>query len=391
MNPVLKRLILLAASVALGFTSLPAAPAEAKKEAPAKRRGLPFTAAIRVGDTHYISGWGSRDPKTGKHPEGFEAQTRQLLVNLRELLQRNGLKLADVVHTHAYVTYPDRLADFHRIYAEFFPQRPPALTTMGIPRLPATEVEITFIASHRPDVVAIQPAGMAARPHASAAIRDGDFLYVSDLAEIGAPVNGSVSEQARQSIAKLEAVLKAAGFKLSEVVKLELYLTDLVQTETVNGVLRSAFARNPPTRTVVGVRDLPRGAAVAINAIVARGGKAVKLQGGARATDDPAAIQVGHRLFLSGRAGTAGGGMAEQVREVMDELGRVLQAAGMTFSHVVKGKVYVADMEDYAAMNAAYGSYFTDLFPTRSCIEVGSLPQNAKVAITLTADSSPRR
>jgi 2-iminobutanoate/2-iminopropanoate deaminase len=171
----------------------------------------------------------------------------------------------------------------------------------------------------------------------------------------------------------------------------EIYLTDLEQAENVDGVLRSVFLTAPPTRTVVGVNELPGGAQLAINAIAARGGRRVVAQGVAGTGDQSPAIQVGSRLFLSGRAGTSRDGVAAQVREVMDDLGLLLQAAGMGFSQVVKGKVYLTDMDDYAAMNEAYGSYFTDLFPTRSCIEVGSLPGNAKVAIALTADASPRR
>ena len=375
-------LLIAAASPMMGQSETAKAPAP-------KRPRLPFTAAIRVGDTHYISGWGSRDPKTGKHPDGFEAQTRQLLVNLRELLEKNGLKLSDVVHTHAYVTYPERLADFHRIYAEYFPTRPPALTTMGIPKLPATEVEITFVASHRKDVAAVQLPGAAPRSHASPAIRDGEYLYISDMAEVGGPAKG-VSEQTRRALGQLEAVLAASKLTLGDVVKIELYLTDLAQLDAVNQILRPAF-KHAPTRTVVGVRELPNGAALALNAIAARGGKAVKAAGVASSADESAAIQVGNRLFISGRTATPTLDTAGQIREVMDDFGKLLKAAGMNFSHVVKGKVYVATMEDYAAMNAAYGSYFTDLFPTRSCIEMTALPHNAKVAITLTADSSPRR
>ena len=373
-----------------GATHAFAAQSDPARAPAPKRPRLPFTAAIRVGDTHYISGWGSRDPKTGKHPEGFEAQTRQLLVNLRELLEKNGLELSDVVHTHAYVTYPERLADFHRIYAEYFPTRPPALTTMGIPKLPATEVEITFIASHRKDVAAVSMAGEPPRPHASAAIRDGEFLYISDLAEVAGSAKGSVSEQTRRAMGQLEAVLQASKLTLADVVKLELYLTDLAQLDAVNQILGPAF-KQAPTRTVVGVRELPNGAALALNAIAARGGKAVKAPGVASSADESAAIQVGNRLFLSGRTGTPTLDTAAQIREVMDDFGKLLKSSGMNFSHVVKGKVYVATMEDYATMNAAYGSYFTDLFPTRSCIEMVALPNNARVAITLTADSSPRR
>ena len=74
----------------------------------------------------------------------------------------------------------------------------------------------------------------------------------------------------------------------------------------------------------------------------------------------------------------------------MDDLGRTLRAAGLDFSHVVEAKVYLADMEDYAAMNEAYGRYFNERFPARSCIQAGSLLRDSRVEITLTADGSVR-
>jgi len=85
------------------------------------------------------------------------------------------------------------------------------------------------------------------------------------------------------------------------------------------------------------------------------------------------------------------GGVAAQVREVMDEFAQTLRAAGLDFSHVVEAKVYLADMEDYAAMNQAYGAYFTKHLPARSCIQAGSLLRDSLVEITLTADASVRR
>lgn len=387
--------ILLSTLLAAVLTAPGGAEAQQATSKQAVRPRLPFTAAIRVGDTHYISGWGSRDPKIGRHPEGFEAQVHQLMINLRNLLERQKLDLSDVVHTHAYLTYPGRIGDFHRIYAEYFPNRPPALTTMGIPRLPATEVEITFVASHRRDVKAVHPPGISSKQHFTPGIQDGDFLYISDVGVAdmltGRPPAGGVPGQVRQSFKNLESVLQASGMGFQDVVALEAYLTDLSHMEIVNGIFRSVFATNPPARTTVGVTELPDGAPLAINVIAARRGRVVTAQGIPPNSHQSPAIRVGDRLFLSGRAGTANGGAGAQVREVMDEMFRILRAAGMSFSDVVKGKVYLTDMNDYAAMNEAYGSYFSDLFPTRSCIEVGSLPLNAKVAIALTADASPRR
>lgn len=374
-----------------------AAPASegAEKKKTSARPRLPFTAAARVGDTTYLSGWGSRDPKTGRHPESFEGQVHQLMINLQGLLKSRELDFSHVVHTHAYITHRDRFDDFYRIYQGYFTGPPPALTTVGVARLPATEVEITFIASHRAKTEPVLPAGVNPSRHFSPGIRDGDFLYTSGIdgrdLRTGRLPAGDFSSHAQQCLQNLGSVLKAAGLDYRDVIKVEVYLADLRQLDPLNGVYRSFFPDNPPTRTVVGVTQLPDGAPLLINLVAAKGQKTV-LPGGARLRSDQSpAIRVGDRLFLSGSSGPASGDVAAQVRAAMDEAGRILRGAGLDYSQVVKGKVYLTDMNDYAVMNQTYGSYFSTLFPARSCIQVGSLPNESKVLITLTADASTRR
>lgn len=387
-------LLALAACFFSGAGAAPAPEAAETKKAPARPR-LPFTAAVRVGDTSYLSGWGSRDPKTGRHPDGFEAQVHQLMVNLQGLLKSRELDFSHVVHTHAYLTHRNRFDDFYRIYQGYFPGSPPALTTVGIGRLPATEVEITFIASHRPKIEPIHPDGVSPGRYYSHGIRDGDFLYTSGIdsrdLRTGRLPAGDFSAHARHCLQNLGAVLKAADMSYRDIIKVEVYLADLHQLESLNEVYRSFFPEHPPTRTIVGVTELPDGAPLLINLVAAKGGRVAIPDGVRPRSDQSPVIRVGDRIFLSGSSAPAAGDVAAQVRTAMDDLGGILRNSGLDFSHVVNGKVYLTDMEDYAVMNQAYGSYFSVLFPARSCIQVGSLPANAKVLITLTADASTRR
>ena len=97
-------------------------------------------------------------------------------------------------------------------------------------------------------------------------------------------------------------------------------------------------------------------------------------------------VLVGKTLYLAGQLGLPGDGptradMATQTRQAMDGLGGVLKAAGLGFEHLVKCHVYLANMEDYAAMNAAYGSYFKDRVPARTTIQAVALPGGAGVEI----------
>lgn len=80
------------------------------------------------------------------------------------------------------------------------------------------------------------------------------------------------------------------------------------------------------------------------------------------------------------------GGAPEQARQVMTNLGAVLKAAGSDFGKVLKATVYLADMADFAGVNAAYAERFEEgNYPARCCVAVKTLPANALVEIELLA------
>lgn len=77
---------------------------------------------------------------------------------------------------------------------------------------------------------------------------------------------------------------------------------------------------------------------------------------------------------------------AEQARQVMRNLHAVLQAAGADFSYVVRAGIFLADINDFAAVNEVYAEAFEDgVKPARATIQVGALPLGAKVEIEMTA------
>jgi 2-iminobutanoate/2-iminopropanoate deaminase len=104
------------------------------------------------------------------------------------------------------------------------------------------------------------------------------------------------------------------------------------------------------------------------------------------------AIRAGNLLFVSGQVpmnpatGTlVDGDITAQTEQVMRNLSALLKAAGAGFGHVVKTTVYLADMNDFAAMNVVYGRYMVDPPPARATVEVARLPRDVKVEIDLIA------
>jgi 2-iminobutanoate/2-iminopropanoate deaminase len=94
------------------------------------RSHLPFSPATRVGEFVFVSGQASVDG-TGKYiPDTFEGEVRRSIENLRKVLETAGSDLAHVVQTHNYVRDATDLAEFNRIYAEYFKAPRPARTTI---------------------------------------------------------------------------------------------------------------------------------------------------------------------------------------------------------------------------------------------------------------------
>lgn len=80
------------------------------------------------------------------------------------------------------------------------------------------------------------------------------------------------------------------------------------------------------------------------------------------------------------------GDVTEQTERVFANLAAVLAAAGLTLADVVKVNVYLTDMADFAAMNAAYGRAFEEPFPARTTVAVAALPLGARVEIEVVAE-----
>jgi len=79
------------------------------------------------------------------------------------------------------------------------------------------------------------------------------------------------------------------------------------------------------------------------------------------------------------------GGVKEQTRQSILNVKAILEEAGLALSNVVKTTVYLADMDDFAAMNEVYSQFFAQPFPARSAIAVKALPKGALVEVEVVA------
>ena len=148
-----KQLLIAIALYAAGMASYPALTAQS----PARRviapkifpyLGLPYSPGILVGDTLYLAGQLGRNPATSQIvPGGIEAETRQTLTNIREVLREAGMDFPDVVSVTAYIVDFKEFDAYNKVYREFFPKDPPARATVGAAALnQGGRVELQMIA-----------------------------------------------------------------------------------------------------------------------------------------------------------------------------------------------------------------------------------------------------
>jgi 2-iminobutanoate/2-iminopropanoate deaminase len=104
------------------------------------------------------------------------------------------------------------------------------------------------------------------------------------------------------------------------------------------------------------------------------------------------AVCSGNFLFCSGQipldpksGQIVSGDIATQTRRVLDNVGAVLKAEGLTFESIVKTTIFLTDLGDFQTVNETYGSYFKQQPPARSTVQVSALPKGAKVEIEVVA------
>lgn len=99
------------------------------------------------------------------------------------------------------------------------------------------------------------------------------------------------------------------------------------------------------------------------------------------------ALDLGDLVFVSGQipvdptTGTMPETIEAQATQSLTNLKHILEASGLTMQNVVKTTIFLADLADFAAVNAIYESFFTKPFPARSCVQVAAIPKGAKIEI----------
>ena len=106
------------------------------------------------------------------------------------------------------------------------------------------------------------------------------------------------------------------------------------------------------------------------------------------------AIRVGNIVYTSGQipldpatGAFVEGGIKEQTRQALTNIKAILEEAGTSMDNVLKTTVFMANMDDFADMNAVYAEFFTEPYPARSAVAVKTLPKGALIEIEVIAEA----
>jgi 2-iminobutanoate/2-iminopropanoate deaminase len=226
----------------------------------------------------------------------------------------------------------------------------------------------------------IKPAG----PY-SPGVLQGEYLYVSGQGPRDA--NGKYGDtpeaNMRQALHNIRSIVEAGGLTMEHVVYAHVYLHSSVPKSEMEKVWKETFPKNPPKRLVFAAYRMPLDIPVEINAIAVRDLTKKKQASKMRLPGERPSLgckKAEGGVVCSARDATTGT-VEEQTKRTMEQLGSALALAGYKMADVVATNVQLDSVDDFAKMNAVYGSFFPkESPPTRTT--VGPMPPVASRSAT---------
>jgi reactive intermediate/imine deaminase len=340
--------------------------------------------AVDAGDYVYISGQGPQR-SGGKMPATFDEQVRQTLDNVKSIVEAAGLTMNNVVYTQVYLTDIGKYDELNRVFGEYFPKTPPARAVLGVAAIPQSSIEINAVAVRDlTDRRAISPPNSKSNDSASPGMLTHDRLFVSGMTGVD-PASGKVPDdpaaQVDLALDRMQAVLKAAGLEMANMVFVNPYLT----SEIPGRVMNQRYARrfefgNTPARATIEVTSLPGGAHIEYTGVAVRDlaqRKAVRPKNMPPSPTASPCVFAGDTLYCSAKdgfiPGPHGGLYAtttqHQLRQTMRNQLDNLEEADMKFDDVVSTVIYLDDLSDHQAFDQVYAEYFGSLKPAATMVQ----------------------
>ena len=343
--------------------------------------GSPFIAA---GNYVYVSGQGPRR-SDGTTPTQFTEQVRQALANVKGVLGSAGLSMDHVVYTQVYLQDTSRYPELDRVFAESFPESPPARAVLGVARVPEPTIQISAVAVR--DLKGREPVSLpdsAPSKGYSPGTLTEDLLFVSTMPgddSRNSAVRNDAASQVNLALDRLNSVVESAHLTMAHMVFVNPYLTAQVPTRVMNEQYAKRFQfGNTPARATIQVSSLPEGAQVAFTGIAVRDlsrRHAVRPKNMPPSPTASPCVFAGEILYCSAKDGFIPGpnggiyaaSTADQTRQTMRNLLDNLEEASLNFDQVVYTTIYLDDLSDSPSFAKIYKKYFSGAFPAQTSVQ----------------------
>jgi 2-iminobutanoate/2-iminopropanoate deaminase len=226
------------------------------------------------------------------------------------------------------------------------------------------------------------------------------FAYIGSLAP--PDTSGDVASQTRGVLERARAALQRAGSSLDQALSVTVFLTSASDFQAMNAVYSGFWSNDYPTRTTIVTQPVTPGALVEMSFVAAAAGADRAVIHPADWLRSPSpysyAIRSGDRVFLSGLVSRNGrdnsavaGDVGVQTRVILDNAAELLDAAGLSHSHIASARIYLPHAASFAPMNDAYRMFFPSQPPARATVRADLASPQYSVEITFIASASPRR
>ena len=396
-----------------------------------------YNECFKVGAWVFAAGQIASDYKSGVAPEArrnpafpyygsdIKLQTHYVLGNLRKTFEAAGSSLDHVVKAQVFMTDLGNFNAFDEVWRDYF-KVPPARTTIGTTGLlvPGTLVEIDligYVPGQGIERKAIKSAAPQPLANYTEAFTVGNLIFAagqlaSDF-KSGVPAvakkdpafpfyGSDIKKQTRFILDNLKQTFAAAGGSLDEVLKAQVFMTDLKDFNAFDEVWKEYF-KVPPARTTIGTSGLlVAGTLVEIDLVGHLPGQGSKRAAVTSSNPKPLAnyteaFRAGDLVFAAGQiasdfsTGVAsearvdpafpyyGSSIKKQTRYILNNLKNTFEAAGSSLDQVVKAQVFLTDLGDFFAFDEVWKEFFKNPPPRSTVGTSGLLVDGCRIEIDL--------
>lgn len=383
-----------------------------------------------VAFSHYnnISAQLPVDPKTGEVVIGdVKAQAAQCLTNIKAIVESVKHVMDDVVKINIFLKNINDINAVNEVYTTFFSSYLPTRMTVAVAALPISDalVQMDALISNGEGTYPQKACPLLKvasntenAPISAVSTHTVAFSHYNNLSvqlpidpKTGELVTGEIKEQTRQCFANIKAVVESIDVPFDDIVKVNIFLKNLSDTDSVNEVYStffpdSAIARSVayvPARTMVSATALPMNALVQVEVVVSHGdgtppqevedrhGIIIRASNTDNAplsslhTQTVAFSHYNHiagQLPLDSKTGElVSGGVVEQATQCLNNIKAIVESVDHVMDDVVKINIQLKEVSDIDAVNKVYTTFFEKDLPARTVVGVSEIAMDALVQI----------